>query len=284
MTRLQDYILTFSVDRDSPIPYYVQVRDTLQEYIQNGHWQPGDQLPGEPELCRMFNVSRTVIRQALKDLEIKGLLYREKGKGTFVAEPKISESLIQKLTGFYQDMVDQGYMPVTQVLKQASVPATRKIAHYLQIEPNTPIVEIERLRSVQQTPIQLVTTYIPYALCPALLEEDLTNQSLYTFLEEQCQIMIVRGHRSIEAVAANEYEAELLNVNQGSPLIMLDSVSYLQDGTPVEYYHALHRGDRTRFEVELVRLKIAGDQPVIPEHELKNLSSGHVFVLRSHDT
>jgi GntR family transcriptional regulator len=256
----------------------------LQDHIQSGHWQPGDQLPGEPELCRMFKVSRTVIRQALKDLDIKGLVYREKGKGTFVSEPKISESLIQKLTGFYQDMVDQGYTPVTQVLKQVAVPATHKIANYLQIEAGTSVVEIERLRLIQETPIQLVTTYIPYSTCPALLKEDLTNQSLYEFLEEQCGMMIVRGRRSIEAVAANEYEAQLLNVDRGSPLILLDSVSYLSDGTPIEYYHALHRGDRTRFEVELVRLKGAGGQLVIPEHELKTLSSGHIVVLRPHDT
>jgi GntR family transcriptional regulator len=99
------------------VPFYAQVKKALQEYIENDGWRAGDQLPGEPELCRMFNVSRTVIRQALKEMEYEGLIYREKGKGTFVAKPKIDQSLVQKLTGFFQDMVTRGYTPVTKVLR-----------------------------------------------------------------------------------------------------------------------------------------------------------------------
>ena len=252
--------MDFSVNRSSAIPYYVQVRDTIQAGIHAGTWQPGDQLPGEPELCRMFSVSRTVIRQALSDLVNHGFLIREKGKGTFVAQPKIRESLVQKLTGFYQDMVEQGYTPKAQVLRQETTPASRKIADYLQIAPGTPVIAIERLRFVQNVPIQLVTTYLPFSLCSALLDVDLSAQSLYAFLEKECGVMIAWGHRSIEAVPANEYEAHLLHVPKGAPLILLDSVSFLDDGTAVEYYHALHRGDRTRFEVELIRVKGHGDQ------------------------
>ncbi len=247
--------MTLTIDRDSPIPYYVQVRDALRAGIQDGRWQAGDRLPGEVELCSIFDVSRTVIRQALNDLVYRGLLVRHKGKGTFVARPKIREGLIQKLTGFYQDMVEQGYTPVTHVLKQATVPASPKVAGYLSIAPGTETIEIERLRFVHDEPIQLTTTYLPYDLCRELLHQDLSNQSLYAFLEQHCGLMIARGHRSVEAVPASDYEAGLLHVKKGAPLIMLDSVSFLNDGTPVEYYHAVHRGDRTRFEVELVRTR-----------------------------
>jgi GntR family transcriptional regulator len=273
--------LEFSIDRSSPVPYYIQVRDALQMRIQDGSWHPGDQIPGEPELCRMFDVSRTVIRQALNDLVYRGLLVRKKGKGTFVAEPKIRESLVQKLTGFHQDMVEQGYTPVTRVLKQGLVPANRKVAAYLGIEEGTEVVEIERLRFVQDEPIQLTTTYLPYRVCPELLHQDLTDRSLYIFLEKQCGIMIARGHRSIEAVAANDYEARLLQVKKGAPLIMLNSVSFLSDGTPVEYYHALHRGDRTRFEVELVRVREQGTRLEVSDQELENLPLGSSLVLHN---
>jgi GntR family transcriptional regulator len=251
--------LEFSVNRSSALPYYVQVRDTIQAHIHAGTWKPGDQLPGEPELCRMFAVSRTVIRQALNDLVNNGLLIREKGRGTFVAQPKIRESLVQKLTGFYQDMVEQGHTPKADVLRQETTPASQKVADYLHITRGTPVVAIERLRFVEEIPIQLVTTYIPFSLCPALVDVDLSNQSLYAFLEQTCGVIIAWGHRSIEAVPANEYEARLLHVQRGAPLILLDSVSYLSDGTAAEYYHALHRGDRTRFEVELIRVKEHGD-------------------------
>ena len=76
----------------------------------------GEKIPGEQDLCLQYGISRTVVRQALGDLEIQGIVRRQKGKGTFVAEPKINESLVQKLTGFYQDMVERGLEPMTLVL------------------------------------------------------------------------------------------------------------------------------------------------------------------------
>ena len=246
------------VDQNSPIPYYVQVKEALRQRIQQGEWMRGDQLPVDLELCQMFGVSRTVIRQALNELVNEGLVIRRKGKGTFVAEPKIGESLVQKLTGFYQDMVDRGHAPASQVLKQEATPASPLVAAFLEIAPGTPVIEIERVRFVQDEPIVLVTTYMPQVLCPELLHEDLTHQSLYAYLERRYNLVTVRGHRTLEAVPANEYEANLLQVKRGAPLILLDSVSYLEDGTPLEYYHALHRGDRSKFEVELVRIREQG--------------------------
>ena len=81
-----------SIDKGSVIPYYVQLRDALEEQIRSGSWKPGDKLPGEMELCERFDVSRTVVRQALKEMSYAGVIRREKGRGTFVSEPKISSS------------------------------------------------------------------------------------------------------------------------------------------------------------------------------------------------
>jgi GntR family transcriptional regulator len=241
------------IDFSSPMPYYVQLMQLLKSKIDNGDWPAGNQLPGEPELCNLYGISRTVVRQALGEMEQQNLIVRRKGKGTFVAEPKVSESLAQKLTGFYSDMVERGYRVATEVLHQRLTPATDKIAEYLQIEPGTPLIDIRRLRFVNEEPIQLVTSYLPHAMCPQLLEVDLAHRSLYDVLENDCGLWIARGRRFIEAVAANESEARLLQIERGAPLILLDSVSFLEDGRPVEYYHAVHRGDRSRFEVDLVR-------------------------------
>ena len=267
------------VDHDSPIPYYVQVKAALQARIERGDWQPGDQLPGEPQLCEMYDVSRTVIRQALREMAYDGLILRRKGKGTFVAEPIIVEGLFQKLTGFFHDMVERGRSPATTVLRQEVIPASCRVAAYLNLEPDTPVLLIDRLRFADNEPVVLVTTYLSYALCPDILHADLASQSLYALLEEQYGLVIARGRRTIAAVPANEREARLLDVTVGDPTMLLDSVSYLEDGTPVEYYHALHRGDRSRFEVELIRIReqggvreVLGEQPVeIPQ---SNLVSG----------
>ncbi len=212
----------------------------------------------EPELCDFYGVSRTVVRQALREIELEGLVVRKKGKGTFVAEPKINESLAQKLTGFYHDMLDRGLTPLTQVLYQRIVPASTLVCEYLNLPLDTPVVELKRLRSVTGEPIVLVTSFLPYSLCPSVATTNFTNQSLYDFLENQCGLMISHGRRYIEAALANESEAELLQIEPGDPLLCLNSVSFLEDGTPIEYYQALHRGDRSRFEVELVRVRELG--------------------------
>lgn len=244
-----------SINLNSPLPYYAQVKEALKESLSSGEFKPADQLPGEADLCALFKVSRTVIRQALDEMEYEGLILRRKGKGTFVAEPKIVESLAQKLTGFYQDMSAQGLPPISRILRQVRAPANPKVAGMLGLEPASPVIEIERLRFVNDEPLVLVTTYLPYSLCSELLTLDLSRQSLYAVLEGQFGLVIARGHRYLEAVAASLYEANLLQVEAGSPLMRLDSVSYLEDGTPLEYYHALHRGDRSRFEAELIRVR-----------------------------
>jgi GntR family transcriptional regulator len=249
-----------NIDFDSPIPFYIQLMDALRARITQGDWQPGDQLPVEYALCDIYGVSRTVVRQALRELELEGLIYRRKGKGSFVSEPKISGGLAQKLTGFYQDMEERGTRPISRVLQQGVVPAAANVAHRLKVKVGTPVVELLRLRYIQTEPIVLVTSYLPHALCPNLEKVDFKEQSLYAYLENTYGFIIASGQRYIEAVSADENEAELLRVEVGSPLIYLDSISYLADSTPIEYYHALHRGDRTRLEVALVRVR-EQDQP-----------------------
>lgn len=246
------------IDFQSHMPFYAQLLEFLRENIKQEVWRPGDQLPGEHTLCEQYEVSRTVVRQALGELEAEGLIVRHKGRGAFVAEPKIIESLAQKLTGFHQDMHERGHVPVTQVLTLDVIPAPAKIARQLEIPPDAPVVHLHRLRFVEGEPILLVTSYLPHTLCPGLEHVDFREQSLYAYLEQAYGMTIARGRRRIGAVAADAEQARLLQIAPGAPLLSLESVSYLEDGTPIEYYHALHRGDRSQFEVELVRIREQG--------------------------
>jgi GntR family transcriptional regulator len=259
------------INRGSSIPYYVQLRDALIDEIESRRWKPGDQLPPENELCELFSVSRTVVRQALQQLEFEGLILRERGRGTFVAEPKISStSLVHSLMGFYEDMEKRGIEMVSDMLEQRMQPAGQHVAAYLDIDPVTPVVKLHRLRSIESEPIVLVTSYLPYELCPGVLNEDFTHQSLYRYLDDTCGLKIARGRRRIEAVAANQAEAELLQISSGSALIKMESVSYLDDGTPIEYFSGLFRGDRSCFEMEVARFRGRGPLGVVMGAELES--------------
>lgn len=241
------------IDRDSPVPYYHQLKELLRDEIVSGRWPPGARIPSEPELCRTLDVSRTVVRQALGDLEHERLLRRRKGLGTFVAEPKIHERLVQSLTGFHDDMLAQGRVPRTRVLEQRVVPAAGAVATELRLPPGTPVVMIDRVRSVDEEPMMHVTTFLPEALVPGLVDIDFGNRSLYQTLAERYGYVIARGRRLLESIAASATDAELLQVEPGDPLLFLRSVTFLPDGRAIEYYEARHRGDRTVLEVELVR-------------------------------
>lgn len=238
-----------SLDRSSALPLYAQVRQALQERLRAGEWSPGDRIPGEAELCRDYGVSRPVVRQALQDLAAEGVIVRRKGLGTFVAEPKVvSRSLVHSLVGFYQDMERKGLAIETRVLEQSLQPAGESIGAKLGLPVLEPVVKITRLRSVGGQPVVLVTSYLPYALCPGLIQVDLRSQSLYAYLEREYGLRVASGRRRIEAVLATEDEARHLNIDRGAPLLRLESVSYLAGGRPMEYFNGVFL---SRFEVEL---------------------------------
>jgi GntR family transcriptional regulator len=243
------------IDSYSFIPYYQQLYTILKSRIQNNEWDPGQKFLSESQICSEYNVSRTVVRNTLDNLEDEGLISRRKGKGTFVLATKINEGLAQNLTGFYQDMSDRGHTITNRVLLQKIIPCPDNLSSILDIPLLTPVFQLERLRFVEGVPITLVTSYLPAHYCPSLANMDMSNRSLYEFLEKECNIQIARANRSIEATAADEKKAKLLGLKSGDPVIKLTSISYLDDGSPIEYYIAYHRGDRTKFEINLMRVR-----------------------------
>ena len=167
-------VVETSIDRGSHIPYYLQLKVALTEGIEQGDWGPGDLIPSESELGKFYGVSRTVVRQALKEMTYEGLVVRQKGKGTFVKQPKISSrSLVQSLEGFYGDMADRGVPVTTQVLEQTLEPADSDVALNLELESMAPVVKLVRLRFVEEEPIVLVVSYLPYEMCREVVKADL---------------------------------------------------------------------------------------------------------------
>ena len=127
------------IDLESPVPYYYQLYEILRGAIEEGYWPPGSQLMTEAELCEYYGVSRATVRQTLAQLLSEGLIRKERGRGTFVAEPKIRERLAERLTGFYDDMVAQGLKPQTRVLRSGVVPASQSVGTLLGIPAGTPV-------------------------------------------------------------------------------------------------------------------------------------------------
>jgi len=253
MNSMEEHFSDSKINFDSPIPYYIQVKEKIKEQIDSGALKYGDQLPGEPVLCTLFTVSRTVVRQALAELEHEGLVARKKGKGTFISEPKTFEKLSGNLTGFYQHMKKRGHLAYSQILKQEIIHAEKDITSKLNIKPGSSVFQFDRLRYIDNEPIVLTNTYIPSHFVPGLEKMELSKESLYGVLEREYGVVVSRAYRTIGAVAASEYHAGLFKIKKGDPLIVINQIEYSSDGALFAYYYGLYRGDRNIFEVEMVR-------------------------------
>lgn len=241
------------IDKSSWVPYYAQLRDLLEADIRTGHLEWGAQLPSEAELCDDYDVSRTVVRQALMELAHAGLITRVKGKGSFVAPPKVDEHLAQNLVGLAEEVSARGAQLQNKILLFERQTPPQHVAEILELAPDDPVVRLDRLRSIDGTPWVVTSTYLPYDLCAPLLELDMRQRSLYATLEKKLGLVVDHGRRTIEAALAGPEHATLLDLEPSSPVLVLTSVGYLPDGRPIEYFVAWHRGDRSRFEVELQR-------------------------------
>jgi GntR family transcriptional regulator len=240
------------VDHNSPVPYYFQLSSYIEAKVKNKEWTPGELLQSEQEICDQLGVSRTVVRQAMAELQRKGLISKQNGKRSMISWPKYEGGLMQTLRGFHEDALATGQKPSTRVLRLAELPAEAEVAAALQVREGHPVIMLDRLRSLDGEPEVLVETYIPKQLCPGLLNENFTNASLYELLASKYGLEIASGDRSIEAIALNRHDARLLGVKAGSPALLLRSIGLLADGTPLEYFIAKHRGDRSKFHVKLV--------------------------------
>ena len=244
----------FSVDKTSPTPIYYQLKEQLALLIRNGTYQVGGQLPSEVAISQQLGISRGTVRQAINALVAEGRLHRVRGRGTFVTEPPATMlHLAQRFTSFAEDMRERNVPFSTRVLAGKVMPAEGRLLTKLALSYGDNVTYLERLGSIEGEPFVLAFTYLPEALSPGLLEKDLTDRPLYEVLEGDYGLRLTHANRTLEASRADEYEAQLLQVPEGSPIHFMHSLAYLDDGRPAEYSRLRFRGDRSRITFEVRR-------------------------------
>ena len=234
------------VDRDVPIPLYYQIADQLRNKVQTGELKPGQQIPPERELTELFDVSRMTVHQAITYLVRLGVLTVRRGAGTFVAEPKFTHDTM-RVVGFEEEVARQDGKVTSVVLENDLVEASETVQSFLNLEPGAEVYKIVRVRKAWGIPLVLETSNIPAALCPGLSDHDFSSHSLFTILREEYGLEMFRTEQFLEAVGAVEYEARLLDLEPGSPLVLFDGVTYTAADVAVEYCRAMYRGDRFQF-------------------------------------
>lgn len=241
----------FSVDRNTPVPLYYQIKTFMEENIKNGFLNDGELVPPEEELAIFWNISRSTIRKAFSELVNEGYLDRLKAKGTFITKPKIKGDFIQKLETFNLEMINRGLKPTTKVLSVQVVDDYPEVAQKLRIKPNEKFIELERLRYADEEPVVYVRSFLPAKRFPGLLKADLVNYSLYEVLFHDYQLKSTRATRDIQAISADERLAELLEIKTHDPILYAQTVAYDQNDEPFEYSLASYRSDIYSLAIDL---------------------------------
>jgi GntR family transcriptional regulator len=238
--------LTFRpLDKRSFTPMYFQIQAQLLKLIQIGRLAPGAMVPGEEELTRIFGVSRMTARQALQGLTTQGYAYRQKGRGTFVSQPKVEKD-IAHLLGFSAEMRAQGRKSSSRVLAFETVAAPLEVSARLEIEAHAMAFHLRRVRSVERVPVAIEEVWLAQEQFPGLKKINFARKSLYDTLQEKYGVRIGAANEVIEARLANKQEAALLKISPRSSLLVISRTLLSVEGKPVETGHSLYRADRYR--------------------------------------
>lgn len=237
------------IDKTSVVPIYFQLKTLIQDRITSGEYPVGLCLPSEREYCDEYGISRMTVRQAIIDLVNEGFLRRERGKGTYVAQPKIEQKL-QVLTSFTEEMKRRDMQPGTRLIHMAICPATGHVASQLSLKEGELVYEIVRLRLADDEPMAIETAYLPIANLPNLTEEKVATGSLYEVMRES-GLEIAHATQTLEATLAKPTEATMLNIKNKGPVLLIERTTYASGGQAIEFVKSVYRGDRYKFAIDL---------------------------------
>jgi len=234
------------INKYIPIPAYYQLKEIIREKIESEELKTGEKVTSENKLSELYQISRMTVRQAIKELVEEGLLYREKGKGTFVARPKLKRDL-SELTSLTEEMKQSGYRVRTKVLEMKVISASKKVAHRLEIALGEKVIKIDRLRLVNAQPFFLETSFLLLEICPGLIKDNLNDNSLYSLLEGKYKLILDKAIISIEAGSANDYQSTMLKIKKDVPVLLVEQITYLKNNRPIQFLEAVSRSDKYKY-------------------------------------
>jgi GntR family transcriptional regulator len=231
---------------------YSRVETVLACEISDGVLRVGDQLPTEDILIERFEVSRITVRRAIQNLVGRGLVEIHRGKGTFVAEPKMTQELTE-LSGFVEDMHALGRKPTARVISKEVVTADTAVANHLALTKGERVVRIRRVRLADGVPLSFDETFLPLEIGKKIVTNNLKVEPIFSLLERKYDIPLIEAEYKLEALAADAEVASALRVKQGSPIFRIERTSYSTGNRPVDYEKLYYRGDLVRFVTRLAR-------------------------------
>jgi GntR family transcriptional regulator len=236
---------TIPIDRTSPTPIFRQLEEYIINSIRNGELKPGDQIPSQYVLARECRVSRATVQKALDRLMLDDVLYSQRGKGIYVANP-VTEQHLPILQSISQSLRQLGHAVYADMLLVEETEAPGYIIEALHLPYQTNVFHVKRLQNVNSEPMVLQESYLDARRFAGLDSYDLRRQSLTQIMQEIGDMKIADSVLSIGVMNANWDESRQLNVKAGASLLVIEETDFDEDGQPVRFSRNKLKGDRFR--------------------------------------
>jgi GntR family transcriptional regulator len=225
---------------DIPRPKYLAIRSALARRIQRGEVPEGARLPSELELARQFGCSRMTVRAAVAALATEGLVERRHGLGTFATRPKALRRFWTVLS-FTEEMRAHGVEVENRLVGVRREPPQDTVRKALRLPPGEPVYRVRRLRLVAGHPVAYHVSHVPVSLCPDLDRLDLESDSLYRLMEDRYGFQFTRCDRTYRPVRARGVETRLLQIPRGTPVLLVEGVTFVNGELPVDACSEVYR-------------------------------------------
>lgn len=238
------------INKNSYIPYYLQIYNELKNRIESMMYKPNEMLPSENELVEEFDVTRVTVRNAIKKLKDEGSIRTEKGRGSYVNSPKIIQNL-DKIYSLARDYNEEGHKLESIILDVYTEYCNDTIRKNLELEPDDQVIVIKIIRKIDDLPVVGQISYLPLKVIPDFTISELDNCSVYNILEDKYKIQLLKAIEYLDPIVADEYYAKLLEVDIDTPLFLTERITYTENNKPIEFRSCVIRSDKFRFSVEL---------------------------------
>ena len=240
------------IDRNDPVPLHYQLKSMLKEAIKAGKWEMGELFPTDKDLMQQHSLSSTTVRRAISELVNEGLLERKPGKGTFIRRVPIEETL-GRLSGFFEEMSRQGFVPSADLVSTAPVTITdAEIATYpeLKVFSGQDMYFIEKVQNINGKPIVYLISFWPREYGKKIAQHDLEREGIYQVVNQDLDLVLTKADQMIYAGTASKNIAKLLGLKVGFPVLIMERVTYAGE-QPIEYSYNVYRSDQYKYHVTL---------------------------------
>lgn len=232
----------FKIDKKSEIPLYQQLAHSIKKAVDEQKLKENDKIPAENEFCKIYDLSRTTVRQALDILEKDGYIYKLRGKGSYVSTPKIYQNR-SSFSKFYDDMRSLGKIPVSKIISLKIKVADAYVREKMQLEENEMLCQIKWIRYGNNEPLIYETINLNYKLVDGIEMKELTDKKLYDILSEEYGIKMTHGKELFYPCKLDINEAKNLGLKENDLGMKVERVVF-QGKDVVEYTTSTVRGDR----------------------------------------